>query len=313
MKTIKFVIMLLFFIFLSFLVTGCLETSLEIIPEMLSLPVEQTQEFTVVVKGMAGRFIDIKPSWLVTGGIGTVSPTEGNKVTFKATNSGSGTIKVTAGGITATSEITVDSILAMLDLMPAPDILLDVGQTQEFTVVGTDVNDKIIDIEPSWAITGEVGTVSSTEGKTVIFEAVNYGFGFIKVTAEHITVTTRIDVTLTEARVNSFMETFQELYNNEDAEGVGELYCDLITVINSDNTSEEVTRENMISTLDGAFNESELTLFDWDITIDENVATVTASINVKTGTYAGISKVEFTVKNFEGDLFIFVLKDLSEG
>jgi hypothetical protein len=96
----------------------------------------------------------------VTSGGGTVSAT--GVFTAPATV-GTSTIQVTCGGRTATATVTVEpGPLASITVTPNPT--LQPGEMQQFTAVGRDAFDNIVDITPVWSATNPPGTIAAATG-----------------------------------------------------------------------------------------------------------------------------------------------------
>lgn len=67
-------------------------TSLEIYPISVTLQVDGTQEFTVKGRDKYGQPVAVNAGWIVTGGIGIASPSQGADTLFTATTPGEGTV-----------------------------------------------------------------------------------------------------------------------------------------------------------------------------------------------------------------------------
>lgn len=82
-------------------------TSLAVIPEALVMHVDETQEFSVTARDKYGQRIPVNAQWLVTGGIGTASPAEGESTVFTATTPGEGTVVAEHDDIVSYGIVTV--------------------------------------------------------------------------------------------------------------------------------------------------------------------------------------------------------------
>ncbi|MBN1384597.1 MAG: hypothetical protein JW983_06955 [Elusimicrobia bacterium] len=76
-------------------------------PSTVALAADETQKFTATIKNSKGTVLDVPPTWMVNGGIGTVSPAEGAYTIFTATASGGGSVVAFIDGITASAAVTV--------------------------------------------------------------------------------------------------------------------------------------------------------------------------------------------------------------
>jgi len=94
--------------------TGAVLGSITISPTSVSVSTGGTQALTATCKDTTGAVLNILPQWTVTpASLGTVSPTQGNNVTFTAASqasyAGSGSIKASFGGISGSSSLAVSS------------------------------------------------------------------------------------------------------------------------------------------------------------------------------------------------------------
>jgi hypothetical protein len=100
-------------------------------------------------------------TYAVTSGGGTVSATG---VFTAPSTPGTSTITVTCANLTATATVTVTAgPLATITVTPDP-VTLAIGETQQFTAVGRDAFDNIVDITPVWSATNPPGTIDASTG-----------------------------------------------------------------------------------------------------------------------------------------------------
>ena len=156
-------------------------TSIEVSPGTWSMQDGQSKQFTAIGYDQYGAEFAINPSWSIMGDIGTVDPTSGNTTTFMASEVGTGRVVATHGIKSDYANITVNpasSVLTTLVISPS-SAELQVGDQQEFTAQGYDQYGAEFAINPSWSVTGGIGSVDPTSGDTIAFTAEAIGTGTV--------------------------------------------------------------------------------------------------------------------------------------
>lgn len=161
-----------------------------VIPASASLSVTQTCSFSAQGYDSSNNPLGgVTYSWSVSGGVGTVSPTNTQVTTFTATTAGTGTITATGtyGGNskTGTASITVTGVqLGYVTISPT-DASLQWNDTQQFNAQAYDTQGGQISsgVTYQWTVSGGIGSVSPTSGQTTTFTATNNGTGKVTVTA----------------------------------------------------------------------------------------------------------------------------------
>lgn len=132
--------------------------SITLTPPTTELAVGATQQFTAVGKDANSNVVEIPArTWSVEAGGGTID-TAGLFTAGTVANTFTNTVKVTSGSISSASSVTVTpGPLTNLVITPASKSLA-IGATQQFIVVGTDANNNVVAITPTWqAVAG--GTI----------------------------------------------------------------------------------------------------------------------------------------------------------
>jgi hypothetical protein len=138
-------------------------TTLTISPTTQSLPINGTQQFTVVGKDAAGVDVTVSPTWTVAANGGTISST-GLFTAGTTVGSFPNTITATSGGVTARASITVVAgALTTIAVSPSPDTLT-VGQTRQFTAAGRDAGGNTVPVTATWAVGAAGGGAISGTG-----------------------------------------------------------------------------------------------------------------------------------------------------
>ncbi|MFP4016213.1 MAG: right-handed parallel beta-helix repeat-containing protein [Halanaerobiales bacterium] len=96
-------------------------------------------------------------------------------------------------GCGSDSSKNTTSVLNSIEITPA-SIDTTVDETMELTAVGRDQNGEIMTINPSWSISGNVGSISPTEGSSTTFTAATLGEGSITATVGDISGSAEIIV-----------------------------------------------------------------------------------------------------------------------
>ncbi|HVS60510.1 MAG TPA: ice-binding family protein, partial [Gemmatimonadaceae bacterium] len=136
-------------------------TSLTISPTSATVPVNGTQQFTVVAKDADGRVLSVTPTWSLVAGGGTLSST-GLFTAGTTTGTFTNTVRVTCSGITATATVIVGpGALLTITVTPNPATLAT-GATQQFTAVGKDANGNVVAITPVWSTVNPPGSINAT-------------------------------------------------------------------------------------------------------------------------------------------------------
>ena len=138
-------------------------TSLTISPTSATVPVNGTQQFTVVAKDRDGRVLSVKPTWSLAAGGGTLSST-GLFTAGTTAGTFTNTVSVTCSGITVTATVIVTAgPLATITVTPNP-ATLPINTTQQFTAVGRDAGNNVVPITPVWSVTNGGGTIDAVTG-----------------------------------------------------------------------------------------------------------------------------------------------------
>lgn len=171
---------------------------IQIQPATITVQKNGTCEFTAVGKDQNGKTMTIKPTWSITGKIGTVAPSTGTTTTFTATVVGSGTIVAKVGNVTGTAEVTVtevEAVLTTIEISPS-SVTMVKEDTQEFSVTGKDQYGAEIDLPAAavWTVEGNIGVLSTNQGQTVAFTATTVGDGAIKVSVGSLTEEAQVKV-----------------------------------------------------------------------------------------------------------------------
>jgi hypothetical protein len=141
--------------------------SITLTPSSSTLTVGQTQSFAATGRDNNGNVVTFNPNWKVFGGIGTIN-SAGN---FVATAVGTGRVVATRGYIyygcisgeaIITVNPTAGAASALASIVVTPDTQLKVGASQTFTATGCDLQGNPIAIEPTWSVSGGIGTVTQT-------------------------------------------------------------------------------------------------------------------------------------------------------
>ena len=173
-----------------------LET-LTVSPASWTLADGGSKVFTASGTDQHGRAMAVSPEWSLSGDIGWVDPASGFGTTFYATALGTGTLTATQGTKTDSSDITVTaapSVLTLVVVSPAT-ASLRVGEQQGFTVQGLDQYGQPMSINPTWSVTGGIGSVAPTIGAGTTFTAEVAGEGAVEATSSGITGSASVTVT----------------------------------------------------------------------------------------------------------------------
>ncbi|AZR73235.1 hypothetical protein BBF96_07460 [Anoxybacter fermentans] len=187
-------------IILTLILGGCINTtntlkSIELSPTQITLHPGETQEFLAIGKDQNGNVIKFNPSWTLSSNIGTLSSTTGSTTTFTATSPGKATLTVSSGVLSASASITIveNNVLTSLSITPS-SVRIGLNQTQEFQVVGKDQYGNEIEINPTWVVTGEIGTVNPESGVCTTFTATAAGTGTLTASVGDISCSVEITV-----------------------------------------------------------------------------------------------------------------------
>ncbi|MEX2177068.1 MAG: ice-binding family protein [Gemmatimonadaceae bacterium] len=137
--------------------------SIVLTPTPVTLATGATQQFTAVVSDVAGNVLPNLPNWSVAAGGGGI----GSAGLFTAGNTAgtfTNTVVASIGGISASGTVTVSTgPLASITVTPNP-VVLDIGQTQQYTAVGRDANGNLVAFTPTWAVVASGGTIDPATG-----------------------------------------------------------------------------------------------------------------------------------------------------
>ncbi len=145
-------------------------TSIVVTPSPKTIDKGKTQVFTATGYDQNNNVITISPAptWSVTGGIGTVSPSSGSSTTFTATTAGTGTVVATSGTVSGHAQVTVQQnkpIPWSIDFDKVPDLTLSTWYSEPIYVIA--VRDQYGDQIPvencsfSWVITSNLANIGN--------------------------------------------------------------------------------------------------------------------------------------------------------
>lgn len=178
----------------------------------------ETKTFTATGYDQYDNELTINPTWSLSGfGIeGTFNPETGPSTTFTANSFGWGVITASVGYIFGEASITVSPGLAEITVDPDSAIILE-GETMTFEALGYHEQGLPTSINPTWSVTGNIGTVSPSTGSTTTFTATGGGTGTIVATDGEISGSAEIQVVPKVLRVGLGQDydyaTIQEAIN----------------------------------------------------------------------------------------------------
>ncbi len=126
--------------------------SITVTPTPVTLAQATNQQFTAVVRDAAGNVLSVSPNWSVANGGGTINAGNGLFTSGAVAATYTNTVVASVGSIAASATVTVTSAaLATITVTPNPQALA-IGQTQQFTAVGKDLNGNVVSITPTWSV-----------------------------------------------------------------------------------------------------------------------------------------------------------------
>lgn len=145
-------------------VTGGVLASITVTPSTVSLSAGGTQAYTAVGHDASNNVVAITPEWTVVAGGGTIDAGTGMFTAGTVAGTFTNTVQATSGAISGTASVTVTpGPLTNLTISP-PSGSVAVNATQQFTVVGTDANNNVVAITPTWNVLAGGGTINSSTG-----------------------------------------------------------------------------------------------------------------------------------------------------
>jgi hypothetical protein len=145
-------------------VVGGPVASIAVTPNPVTLDPSTTQTFTAVGKDANGNVVAITPVWSVVNAGGAIDAASGLFTAGATAGTFANTVKATAGGISGTATVTVNTpgaALATITVTPNPANVLPNG-TQQFTAVGRDGSGNVVAITPVWSVVNGGGTISAS-------------------------------------------------------------------------------------------------------------------------------------------------------
>jgi trimeric autotransporter adhesin len=172
-----------------------------------------TQQFTAVARDANGNPIPGAPlAWSSTDGA-VVTVTGGGLA--ESVGDGSAQIIVTSGAASDAAAVTVDRIVASVEISPAAHTFTSIGETQQFSAIARDANGNPIAGAPlTWSST-DAGVATVTAGG--LAEAVGDGSAQIVVTSGAAADTAAVDVdrVIDSIEVSPATHTFTSLGDTE--------------------------------------------------------------------------------------------------
>lgn len=133
--------------------------SITVAPATATLAAGATQQFTATGKDANGGTMAVTPTWSVSTGGGTISPTG---LLTAGTTAGPATVTATSGSITGTATVTITAGVATTVTVTPNPANVAAGGTQQFTATGKDANGNTVSITPVWSVAAGGGTISAT-------------------------------------------------------------------------------------------------------------------------------------------------------
>ena len=134
--------------------------SITVTPNVGTLAINGTQQFTAVGKDASNNVVAITPVWSVVASGGSINST-GLFTAGAVTGTFTNTVRVTSGTISGTATVTV-TVGALATIVVTPtSASLTVSATQQFTAVGRDAGNNVVAITPVWSVVAGGGAVSS--------------------------------------------------------------------------------------------------------------------------------------------------------
>ncbi|MBN2486006.1 MAG: Ig-like domain-containing protein [Bacteroidales bacterium] len=131
--------------------------SIAVAPETASIMVGLTQQYSAAGFDQFGDAFAFSPAWSVSGG-GSIN----NDGLFTASAAGTFYVKASAGTISDSVAITITEVPVLETLVVTPETAtINVGETQQFSVTGTDQFASPIEVSVTWSVSGG-GTISET-------------------------------------------------------------------------------------------------------------------------------------------------------
>ena len=141
-------------------VTAGAPATITVSPTTSTLVVGTTQQFTAVVKDLAGNVLPTVPVWSVAGGGGTIN-SAGLFTAGASAGTFTNTVRATIGIVAGSASVTVTAG-GLLTIVVTPNAAsLAVGGTQLFTATGKDANGNTVAITPTWSIVASGGTINA--------------------------------------------------------------------------------------------------------------------------------------------------------
>ncbi len=135
--------------------------TITVTPTTQSLVVGATQQFTAVVRDLAGNILSTAPTWSVATGGGTITST-GLFTAGTVAGTFAGTVRAVIGSISGAASVTVTAG-PLLTVIVTPTVgSLAIGATQQFTAAGRDANGNPITITPTWSVVASGGTINGS-------------------------------------------------------------------------------------------------------------------------------------------------------
>jgi len=160
-------------------------TRIEISPSSWSMNVGEVKEFIATGYSQYDDDFAIQPAWSLDAGIGDLEPIIGSRTNLTATSPGILSLTATVGDISASASIEIIEQPKLSEIVIFPDAVFSTWNARTFHVLGFDQWGQPLMIDPSlnpiWTVTGEVGTLSTDEGASVVFTPIKNGEGTLEV------------------------------------------------------------------------------------------------------------------------------------
>lgn len=183
---------------------GSLAT-ITVTPNLATLVIGATQQYTAVGKDGNGNVVAITPVWSVAAGGGTIS---GSGLFTAGATPGtfSNTVTATSGIISGTATAVVAGPLASITITPHP-VSMQTNGTQQFTAVGRDAGGNIVLITPVWTVVNGGGSINASTGLFTAGAATGTFSNTVKATSGAISGTATVTTTATAPALASITVT----------------------------------------------------------------------------------------------------------
>lgn len=168
-------------------------STLIISPDLKSVPVNGTQQYTATIRDASGATVAVTPTWSIVAGGGTIN-SSGMFTAGTTIQTFANTVRASSRGLSGTvSVIVTGGPVATLTVTPDPISVLT-NSTQQYAATGRDAAGNIVPVSVTWSVVNGGGSIDAGTGLFTAGGVTGTFANTVKATAGALSATATVTV-----------------------------------------------------------------------------------------------------------------------